>query len=386
MRQNPRVSALVTILAVVALGTGFAQEPAPLAEAQGAASVLALEKLREADGRAYDRVRGCPDGAILLVDGRHDHTDRVLGGLGIRFRRCSDRDFGREALERTRLLIIDCPGEIGPEGAERTRRYVGRGGTLLTTDWALLHVLEAAFPDKVRWTRRSTRDDVVRITEVRDDPLVRHLFPRDRLASWWIENLSHPVEILDRSVRPLLVSDEMARRYGHGALALTFRHGRGRVVHIVSHTYLQRNTRVHPWESRSAEDEAEACGLPTASEGYKRLRAGGGLARIAAGDLNAALSAHAFVLNVLASSLDEPEGIVRETPPVTSSTPLDSSESSVATVRTGTSLRSSPGGDPVLRVNAGLSLEILEVHSGSARVRTPAGQTGWIALDAVDRR
>ena len=118
-----------------------AQEVDQLRDANRAASVLALERLKARDPDGWRRLRRCPRRAILLVDGRHDHTKLVLGPLGLRYETCRAEAFARRSLRGVRLVIIDCPGTIGPAGVRKASDFVERGGTLLTTDWAVRDVL-----------------------------------------------------------------------------------------------------------------------------------------------------------------------------------------------------------------------------------------------------
>jgi hypothetical protein len=388
MSSNRGLQGFLGFLVVLLLGVpragGLAQEvpSGGLEEAQKAAGLLVRDRLREDNPAAFARLRRCPPRSILLVEGHYDHTDRVLRGLRLPFRSCPAAALERESLRGVRLLIVDCPGQVGRGGVERIRRFVADGGTLLTTDWAVLHVLEEAFPGLVRYTRRPTRDDVVRISRVENDPLLHRLFPPGRPACWWIENRSFPVEVLDRRVRVLLASREMERKYGSPVLGLSFRWRRGRVVHVVSHTYLQRNELRIAWERRSALEEARSLGLPTESGAFRRLKSSGALARLPAGHLNAALSAQQLLLNIAVAALESapeerPPAEIPPPPPAVRPPPPAPGDA-LRAART-TQLRERPGGTPVLHVARGLRLRPLEERDGWVRVRTPAGQSGWVA-------
>lgn len=365
---------LSLLLCSAVSGQTFELDPA-----HKAASVLVLERMKSEDPAGYARLRRCPPGSVLLIDGTHDHTDRVLRGLRLPWRRVSSRAFGRTSLSRVRLIILDCPGDLDTGGIARLRRWVHAGGTLLSTDWAVTTV-DRAFPRHIRATGRRTRDDVVRISwptgYSHRDPLLRGVFPPGRVASWWLENQSYPVRCID--ARTIIQSRDMGRKYGESGLCFRFAAGRGTVVHIVSHTYLQRTVCTHPWELRSALAEAGGLRLPRGSAGYERLAKDGTLKRLRAGELNAAVGIQQFVLNVFMHSL-RPRPVIR--PPIVRPTPRPPVFRGDRTaLAKETTLRASPGGEILVRLNAGLRVAVVKREDGWAYVVTPAGQRGWIRL------
>ena len=258
---------------------------------------------------------------------------------------------------------------------------------MLTTDWAVRHVLQArGFGGKLGHNGVQTKDDVVRIDSIRPHRFTRGVFPRHRAAAWWLENRSYPVDRLADDVVVLFGSGELARRYRSGIVACTFSHGRGCVVHVVSHMYLQRTTHTRPWERRSALAEASGLDLPTGSDGYKRLARSGVLGRIKAGDLNATLSVQQFLLNIVLYALEyRVPAPPRPVPPRPRPVPRPRTLGHEATVDT--HLCRSPGGPDSLKIFKGLPLEMVRRADEWILVRTPAGQEGWIpAEDIASRR
>lgn len=367
------------LVGVAALGSSrglLPQQGDLLREANRAASVLVLERLRAQDPGAWRRIRRCPPRAILLVVGQHDHTNQVLDPLALRYRRVSPASFARQSLRDVELLIIDCPGMIGRAAALKAGRFVARGGTLLTTDWAVLHVLQEQFGDRLRHNGVRTRDDVVRIDDVTPHRFTRGVFPPGRPPAWWLENQSYPVDRLSDDLVVLFRSRELGERYGSSIVACTFSHGRGCVVHVVSHMYLQRTVHTRPWERRSALDEARELGLPVGSDGFKKLARSGALGRIRAGDLNATLSVQQFLLNIVVYALERRPLIPRMPRPgiLTHEATVD------------THLSRSPRGENSLKVSQGLRLELVRRAKDWVLVRTPAGQEGWIPAEDLAPR
>lgn len=65
---------------------------------------------------------------------------------------------------------------------------------------------------------------------------------KDAAPVWWLEGCSYPIKILDKDkVKVLVRSDELKRRYKHGAVIVSFEYGEGIVYHMISHFYLQRS-------------------------------------------------------------------------------------------------------------------------------------------------
>lgn len=90
-----------------------------------------------------------------------------------------------------------------------------------------------------------TRDEVVGI-QVNDptNPIVAGFLPAAQHADpqWWLESSSYPIEIVDQQrVRVLIKSNELDTKYKSYAVLITFDCGKGNVIHMISHFYLQRS-------------------------------------------------------------------------------------------------------------------------------------------------
>jgi hypothetical protein len=70
-------------------------------------------------------------------------------------------------------------------------------------------------------------------------------------------------------VRVLVRSKEVEEGWGAGAVVVTFEEGRGTVVHLLSHLYLQRSDVRGARDARPAEDYFACVGLP--AEARERL-------------------------------------------------------------------------------------------------------------------
>jgi hypothetical protein len=364
--------------------------PDQMAPANKAAGALLAERLRRDRPEDYRILRCIRPRDLLVVQGAYDHVEWVLRQVGVPFATCAPQHLARRSLHGVEIVLVNCPGRIGRDGARRLRSFVDRGGLLFTTDWAALHVIEPAFPRTIRYTRRPTRDDVVSIRVVRPEHLfLKHVLTGGDRHRWWLESQSYPVQVLDRRrVEVLIDSEEMRRKYGSGPIAVTFRSGRGRVVHIVSHFYLQRS------ELRSRRDK-----LPLASfagdlgfaPGTPVVRKLGreGLADVSAGELRSAYSAQQFLANLLIEAKRGSAPPPRPDPPRPD--PPDPDDLPPPVVVSGPQavaardvvLLDAPDGTPFRAVSAGLRLRVIERRTGWLQVRTPSGVVGWLRPDAV---
>lgn len=206
----------------------------------GVGAKTARERMaREAplDLAALEAVRSSD---IVVVRGTYDHVEWVLESLGLPFTAVEPGQVGSLQLRPEQLLVVNCPGQIGP--ADPVRCFVEAGGSLFTTDWALRHVLEPAFPGTVAFNERPTADTVVRVeVAAHDNPFLRGVIEAGDDPLWWLEGSSYPIRVLDPSrVKVLISSRELEVGWGEAPVALTFSAGGGEVFHMISHYYLQR--------------------------------------------------------------------------------------------------------------------------------------------------
>jgi len=207
-----------------------------------AAAHITREQLRRdapERARALDEVKKSD---VVVVAGEYDHVEAVLEALEVPHTVIGTRDVERLDLQPEQLLIVNCPGVVSAAAITRIRAFVEGGGSLFTTDWALKHVLEPAFPGVLAFSRAPTRDDVVRI-EVRDaeNIYLQGVLDGQDDPQWWLEASSYPISIVDtKRVEVLITSRELGEKYGEAPVAVWFRWGAGDVFHMISHYYLQR--------------------------------------------------------------------------------------------------------------------------------------------------
>lgn len=270
-------------------------------KANKAASTVVRERMaqeRPADAALLANVESAD---IVVVAGQYDKVEDVLQSLGIKHTVVQPQQVGALKLNARQLLIVDCPGNMDAAGIERVRKFVNAGGYLYTTDWALLQVVQKAFPGFVEFNGKPTGNDVVEVqVKQGDDNLLKHLTLSKENPKWWLEASSYPIRVLNKEkVDVLITSSEMKTRYGEAPIAVHFRYGDGQVLHIASHFYLQQNqTRtVADAKTSSAylkEDTALSPTTKKALEGKAEFSDD-----VAAGDLGSAYAAQQMTSNIV---------------------------------------------------------------------------------------
>lgn len=221
---------------------------------------IARERIARENPSHHEALEAVKASDVIVVRGSYDHVEMVLDVIGVPHSTIDPGQVAHLTLRPDQLLVIDCPGEIGRRGVDVVRRFVEAGGSLFTTDWALRHVLEPAFPGVVYYNERPTADAAVRIEiAAHDNPFLDGVFDQGDDPQWWLEGSSYPIVIDDpERVQVLIHSTELAAKWGEAPVAITFRHGEGEVFHMISHYYLQRTELRTDRHKTSATDYAMA--------------------------------------------------------------------------------------------------------------------------------
>ena len=173
--------------------------------------------------------------------------------------------------------MVNCPGNMPAAGVRRIEKFVRAGGLLYTTDWALLNVIQKAFPNTIAHNGVSTADHVTAVhVHKKDDNLMSNMLLREKQEpQWWLEGGSYPIKILDpKRVQVLASSPEMKRRYSAAPVVVRFRWDDGEVIHVVSHFYRQISTRGPAVAAKDAIDGVQ--GLTDAQKKKFKKNAGAG--------------------------------------------------------------------------------------------------------------
>jgi hypothetical protein len=184
---------------------------------------------------ALNASRNAPE-SVVCVKGQWDDSSKTLDKFQIPHVKIGGGKLADFPLQSTRVVIIDCAGDLNVASRQRLRDFVLRGGYLLSTDWALDGFLSATWPGMMQWNKATNRRDLVDATAFDTDPvLFNHAVTN---AYWKLDQDSHLIHVINRdAVRILakskqLVADDPDRE---GILAAVFQFGRGYVMHMTGH-------------------------------------------------------------------------------------------------------------------------------------------------------
>jgi len=191
---------------------------------------------------------------IIVVPGSYDSVEKVLKMADTPHRVSS----ARINLDPKQTVFINCPGNHinfgykGKSGLDCLSDFVEDGGFLVTTDWALESIIMKSFPGYITHAGTDTGDDVVEVDRIAaNSPYTRGLGKGSLRPVWWLEGASYPIKPLrNKDLDILLASQEMEKRYGHGPIAVKFHAGKGRVIHVTSHFYLQTSKSKYDAQSK----------------------------------------------------------------------------------------------------------------------------------------
>lgn len=207
------------------------------------AAELLKDRLKDVDPGALSELQDIKKADVIVVKGQYDHIEQVLSLAGTPFTLIMPQHLDDAELRPDQIVFINCPGQIGPKGLRKLTAFVSSGGFLFTTDWALKHVLEPAFPGFVEFNQKTTADEVVRV-EILDatDPFLKSLLGPNDDPQWWLEASSYPIRILnEKKVHVLVKSKDIQDKYGESPVFITFDYDEGKIYHMISHFYLQRS-------------------------------------------------------------------------------------------------------------------------------------------------
>ena len=207
------------------------------------AQELFKDRLRKQSPETLELLDDIHAADVIVVRGTYDHIEQVLDAADTPYTLVQPEMMDKAKLRPDQVVFINCPGNLNKKGLRRLESFVWAGGFLFTTDWALRHVIELAFPGLIAFNDHPTLDEVVRIEILdREDTILQSILDEQDDPQWWLEGSSYPIHILDpERVRVIIQSKELELRHGEAPVFISFEYGEGQVYHMISHFYLQRS-------------------------------------------------------------------------------------------------------------------------------------------------
>ena len=119
-----------------------------------AAAKLARARMRADSPLDDETLRSVERSDVVVVRGSYDKVQDVLSVLELPFTTIDPGRVGAIELRPEQLLVLNCPAHLDERAVAKVARFVGEGGSLFTTDWALKSVLMPA------WGGNLTDDDI----------------------------------------------------------------------------------------------------------------------------------------------------------------------------------------------------------------------------------
>ena len=202
---------------------------------------IADEMLKDKIGEnKYNEIKNSD---VIVIPGQYDHIQNVFSDIGVNFSIVDSQNFSQIKLNPDQIIFINCAGHIDQLGLRKLNTFVNEGGFLFTTDWALSNIIENVFPGFIKYNKRPTADEVVRVEILaKEDPFLKSLISEHEEPLWWLEGSSYPISIINKDkVKVLVQSKELEQKYGESPVFVSFNYGKGTIYHMISHFYLQRS-------------------------------------------------------------------------------------------------------------------------------------------------
>ena len=204
------------------------------------AYLQARAEVAQALGADLTRLQSYKPEYIVVMRGAYDQIEQVLRMYKVPHTLVGN--LTRTDLRDVRVLCINCgAASVHPQVL---RNFVEQGGRVVSTDWGILNV-QQAFPGQLGRARGTSRDDVVAVDLTQtEERLMKGVAGPDGRGSWWLESGSFFVEIRSGSVKPLVTSRDLARRYRTSdTVACLMSAGDGELLQLVSHVFLKDGDR-----------------------------------------------------------------------------------------------------------------------------------------------
>ncbi len=188
-----------------------------------------MERLRQAE--------------VVVVTGSADHMEQVLRKAQVKFVVVTPDELPQLPLHGQQVLMVNCTGEMSAAARERVRRFVTAGGFLYTTDHAVHHLIEKAFPGTIRWNNKTSSEEIFPMQTAGERGLLKHVAASGH-PRWQLAGGGYLFDVIDKQrVETLMTSSAVGARYGAPILGVRFKAGDGYVIHVTGHFFTQPGQR-----------------------------------------------------------------------------------------------------------------------------------------------
>jgi hypothetical protein len=181
------------------------------------------------------------NGAVLGINGNMEKIENAVKNLYANQQDVTDfSKLGSIDLSKYHLILVGSHGKKAPL-ASRLKKYVQEGGYLVTTGRCLDTIIADLFPESVTFDKKEIKGGTFKgeISNL-EHPFFRGATKKKALKLW-IDEKSHPIKKKEQEIEELVSSKKLEKKYGSGALIISFNYGEGTVVHMMS--------KLHPTKS-----------------------------------------------------------------------------------------------------------------------------------------
>lgn len=190
----------------------------------------------------HERETEVAQAKVVIVRGSADAMEQVLKRAKVDFVLVTPEELADLPLHSKQVVMVNCTGTMSAEARARLKRFVTAGGFLYTTDHAVKHVIEEVFPNTIAFNGRSSAQEVfpVKLSGSPEDRGLLSALGGNAKEVWQFAGGGMPVKVLDeKRVKVLMSSEEAAKKYGSGVVAVRFRWEDGQVIHVTGHFFTQ---------------------------------------------------------------------------------------------------------------------------------------------------
>lgn len=173
------------------------------------------------------------NGAVLGINGSLEKIEDAVKSLYANQQDITDfTKLGSIDLSKYHLILVGSHAKKPPL-AVRLKKYVQEGGYLVTTGKCLDTIIADLFPDTIIYDKKEIKGGAFK----GEFSNLNHPFisgaTKKKALKFWLEDKTHPIKKVDSEVEDIFFSKKLEKKYGSGAVVVSFNYGEGTIVHIL---------------------------------------------------------------------------------------------------------------------------------------------------------